>query len=130
MLKSDGTCGKCLSTCSECDETDRRICTSCASGLELIDGECVECPLGCAKCKDGKCGFCLDKYTPNSNGVCVLKCKLPCLTCVDNHPTLCLSCSRGSFVENYKCVLNETCNTDKSCTGCGFTNNYFLNRST
>ena len=44
VLKTDGSCGRCMSTCSQCDVDDRRVCTSCSKGLELVDGKCQDCP--------------------------------------------------------------------------------------
>ena len=64
---------------------------------------------------------------PNSNNVCVLKCKLPCITCADNQAETCTSCQKGSTLVNGTCVLDLACNNDSSCQYCGQGLNYFLN---
>ena len=56
----------------------------------------------------------------------MLKCQLPCVTCVDNQPSICLTCQRGSTLSNGQCVLNTTCNVDNSCTNCGQGFKFFL----
>ena len=75
---------------------------------------------------NGVCADCANGYTPNSSGVCVPNCKLPCITCVDNQPTQCLSCQSGSILSGSSCQLNTTCNGTTSCSYCGQGLNYYL----
>ena len=56
----------------------------------------------------------------------MLLCTLPCVTCVDNQPSRCLTCQLGSYLSGGTCVLNTTCNSDSSCTYCGQGLGYFL----
>ena len=88
--------------------------------------KCQPCPSNCLQCSGSTCIVCSQEYTTNSNGICVLKCELPCVTCVDNHPTVCLTCQFGSHLIGSSCVLNTTCNSDNSCTYCGQGSGYYL----
>jgi len=55
----------------------------------------------------------------NAAGKCILRCKLPCKTCVENQPTVCLSCYRGANLIVNQCLKNLDCNLDNSCEDCG-----------
>jgi len=85
----------------------------------LINSKCVPCPSNCDKCSSGKCGSCRKGYTPNSSGVCVLRCSINCKSCVDNQPSNCLSCYKGSNLEGNTCKKDLSCNADNSCSDCG-----------
>ncbi len=113
-------------TCSGCNASNITQCTSCAMGLQLIDGACISCSANCLSCFNGQCQTCKDGLLPNSNGVCVLACVLPCLSCVDNQPSVCLSCQSGSALVNGTCQLSTACNSFKNCTNCGFGLNFVL----
>lgn len=86
----------------------------------------MECPANCLQCNNGFCAICINGYTPNDKGTCVMKCKLPCLTCKEGSPSVCLSCQGGSQVVNNECVLDITCNSFSNCTSCGQGLNYIL----
>ena len=124
---TNATCRKCSIYCSACDRDDITHCLNCTKGLELINGRCESCPQNCLYCKGTACAFCVEGFVPNSNNVCVPKCKLPCITCVDNQASNCTSCQKGSTLVNGQCVLDLTCNNDNSCKYCGQGLNYFLN---
>jgi hypothetical protein len=85
----------------------------------LIDKKCYPCPSNCNKCSGGKCASCIQGYVPNSVGLCILRCKLPCRTCIENQPTKCLSCYKGSILFANNCQKDLDCNLDSSCTDCG-----------
>lgn len=125
-LTPNGTCRKCMSYCSECNPDNITECTSCAQGLELRSGRCYSCPLNCLECTSTACVLCTGGYTLNTNSVCVLQCELPCVTCLDNNPTLCTACQTGSYRSGYSCILNTTCNNDNTCTYCGQGLGFFL----
>ena len=103
------------------------VCTVCSKSYELKNGQCESCPDKCLTCQDGTCTECKKNYHPNSNGVCVKNCQLPCQECMDNQPTFCTACFAGSSPVNGQCVLDTACNSDSSCTNCGTANNYILN---
>lgn len=123
---SGTTCRSCVISCSTCDPSDINTCTSCYKGLELKNGACVSCPDKCTSCSKGYCAICIDGYHPNSVGVCVMDCELPCATCTDNKPTQCLSCFGGSNLSGKTCVQDLSCNNYKNCTSCGQGNGYIL----
>ncbi len=63
-LKTDGTCVRCLGSCSgSCDPKNISICLSCADGFELLNNQCVRCSIGCATCYNGQCSVCLNGFT-------------------------------------------------------------------
>jgi hypothetical protein len=117
-------------SCSGCNPANITECTSCAQGLELSNGKCVQCPDKCAECGNGLCASCIPGYQPNSFGVCVLTCKLPCATCADNQPLTCLSCYSGSILSGSTCQIDLSCNINSTCTDCGQGLNYILVGST
>ena len=85
----------------------------------MVNSTCISCPDKCQTCNNGICATCIPGYVPNTAGTCVLTCAISCATCVDNQPTVCLSCYGTATVINSACVLNTTCNADSSCTDCG-----------
>ena len=123
---SGTSCRSCVISCSTCDPNDITTCTSCYKGLELKNGACVSCPDKCVSCSKGFCAICIDGYHPNSVGVCVKDCELPCATCTDNKPTQCLSCFGGSSLSGKTCLQDLSCNTYNNCTSCGQGNGYIL----
>jgi len=125
-LTSNGVCRSCIATCSSCSPSNITQCTSCAHGLQLSGGSCIQCPQNCLSCNNGICATCISGYTPNAIGVCVLNCQLPCATCIENQPQACLSCYGGSALINNICNINLSCNNDSSCTDCGQGLNYIL----
>lgn len=121
-----GKCRGCSMSCSDCSPTDIMTCTACGSGLQLSNGACISCPKHCKSCNNGKCAVCIGGYQPNSAGVCVKNCELPCAKCVDNQPKNCTACFSGSTLTSGKCVFKESCNDDNSCTDCGQGTNLIL----
>jgi hypothetical protein len=119
-------CRGCSLKCSSCNAANITECTSCAAGLQLVSGSCVQCPDKCTSCSDGKCAICISGFTPNSNGVCVKTCQLPCATCVDNQPSVCLSCYSGSSLSGNTCQINLNCSATSTCTDCGQGLGYIL----
>jgi hypothetical protein len=103
------------------------VCTSCADYLELQSGSCIPCPSRCQKCSNGLCGKCDAGYHPSTDSLsCVPDCVLPCKSCVDNQPSNCTGCYKGSVISGSTCVLDLACNTDSSCTDCGQGTGYVL----
>jgi hypothetical protein len=132
LIKTGSNTGKCRScsfSCSDCNPENITECTDCAKGLQLINGKCEPCPERCKQCSNNLCAVCADGFTPNSAGVCVTKCQLPCLTCADNQPNFCLTCQSGSNVINGQCQIDLSCNTNSNCTNCGQGLNYVLTPS-
>lgn len=119
-------CRSCIISCSNCLATDITVCTSCAKGLQLLDGACVSCPDKCTSCYNGICAVCVAGYHPNSAGICVLDCVMPCATCVDNQPTVCKSCFSKSNLVRSTCTQDLSCNITNDCTSCGQGNGYIL----
>jgi proprotein convertase subtilisin/kexin type 5 len=78
---NNNVCRKCSIKCSSCNPSDITKCTSCAKGLQLLNGDCVPCSANCLSCSSGQCAECSTGYHVNSNGSCVLDCKIPCVTC-------------------------------------------------
>jgi hypothetical protein len=119
-------CRQCALSCSSCNPVNITQCTSCANGLYLLNSKCVSCP-NCLACSDANtCSACVPGMTPNSNNVCVLNCQVPCITCLDNQPTMCLSCYYGSTLSGNTCVFDSSCNGTSSCTDCGQGLNLYL----
>jgi hypothetical protein len=84
-------CKKCIPTnCDHCDNANLGVCTDCAPGFHLLNGNCVEC-----------CGetYWLDKTIDT------------CLPCQDDH---CLVCNPGNVCE--RCDTNYLVHEDK-CVG-------------
>lgn len=97
----------------------------------MISGECQQCPLNCLVCSGSTCDICFDGYRPNTNGSCVMKCNISCLTCVDGQPNYCTSCFRGAVYTATNgtwgnCSVNLTCNSHNNCTSCASGFNYML----
>ncbi len=126
FILANGNCRGCASSCSSCNATNITQCTSCASGLSLFKSKCVPCPTNCLTCNNNSCSVCIPGMTPNSAGVCVLSCQIPCATCVDNQPTQCTSCYSGASLSNFTCTFDYSCNNDNSCTDCGAGFGYVL----
>lgn len=55
----------------------------------------------------------------------MLECQLPCLSCLDNQPTMCTSCPYSSTVSNNACAPSFACNADESCEDCSYGLNYY-----
>ena len=125
-LTSSGVCRKCLISCSQCNPNNITECIGCAAGLQLVNGKCQSCPENCIECSGTNCITCSDGYTPNSNSICVLKCELPCVNCVDNQPRVCTTCQYGTYLDSSQCILNTTCNSDNTCAYCGQGCGYYL----
>lgn len=119
FVLANGTCRGCARSCSNCSATNITQCTSCAPGLSLVNSACVSCPDKCQTCSNGICATCIPGYTPNTAGTCVLSCALSCASCVDNQPTVCLSCYGTATLVNNQCVVNTSCNAASTCTDCG-----------
>ena len=113
-----GTCRGCAISCSDCLASDITQCTACGRGLQLVAGQCVQCPDYCYVCNNNKCQTCVPGYNPNSEGVCVVSCRMPCATCVDNQPTVCLSCFGSSTLSSNTCIPDLGCNATSTCTNC------------
>jgi hypothetical protein len=127
FVSAGGKCRGCAASCSSCNPTNITQCTSCANGLYLLSNKCVSCPNNCLTCSDANtCSTCVPGMTPNSNNVCILNCQLPCITCLDNQPTKCLSCYYGSTLTGNTCVFDTSCNSTSSCTDCGQGLNLYL----
>ena len=56
----------------------------------------------------------------------MLKCQLPCITCVDNKPHECLSCQYGSTLVNRICEVDLRCSLSNTCSTCSQGSGYFL----
>ena len=127
MVSSTGLCRGCAITCAQCNPLNITECTSCADGLFLdYSRQCVKCPEKCLECGSATvCGVCVDGYTPNAAGVCVLSCQLPCISCLDNQPTKCTACPYPSSPVNNICVPSFPCNTGSTCQDCGYGLNYY-----
>jgi len=128
VVTSNNTCRQCVISCSSCNASNITQCTSCADGLQLVNGACISCPDNCKNCNSGICSVCFPGFQANSAGQCVLQCSPTCATCADNKPTVCLSCYGGAIYNsaNYTCSINITCNTDSSCTSCASGFNYIF----
>lgn len=122
------SCRSCIMSCSTCSPSDITVCTSCYKGLQLVNGACVSCPDKCLECYNGACITCITGYHPSTSNtaLCVADCQLPCATCQDGQPSVCLSCFSGSILSNNTCVQNTSCSTTHTCTDCGVGNNYIL----
>jgi len=105
---------------------DITFCTACGAGLQLSQGNCISCPEKCKSCSSGKCAICISGYRPNSAGVCVKNCELPCATCVDNRPKVCTGCYSGSVLSGTNCAIDLSCNDHGNCTDCGQGTGYIL----
>ena len=130
VVTATGGCRGCSLSCSSCSASNITECNACAEGLQLVGGQCIQCPSNCKLCNSGACQTCNLGYTPNSAGVCVLNCQLPCASCADNQPQVCLSCFASSLLSGSTCVLDTSCNANASCTDCGQGLGYFLFEST
>lgn len=124
---TDATCKRCSIYCSNCTAENITHCFNCTKGHELRNGKCMPCPDKCLTCNNNACALCADGFTLNSNNVCIQKCKLPCLSCGDNQPTVCTKCQKGSSLVNGQCVFDTSCASDYSCSYCGQGLNYYLN---
>jgi len=112
-------CRGCSSSCSECDPANITSCTGCKNGLKLLNGKCVSCPVNCLICNDQlACQNCTAGYYAKE-GRCILSCVMPCATCVDNQPSVCLSCFGTAFLVGSTCQFDSSCNSTSSCTSCG-----------
>ena len=128
VLTPNNTCRSCIMSCSSCNVSNITQCTSCADGLQLVDGACVSCPNNCKLCNNDICSTCFPGFQPNDAGVCVLQCFVPCQTCKDNQPSVCLSCYSGAIYSNAtnSCSLDLTCSNSSTCSDCGLGLNYIL----
>lgn len=126
VLISNATCRGCSIFCSSCNPTNITECTGCADGFQLIGGKCDPCPSNCLECSGSSCILCRKGFSSNSNGVCVSKCEVSCVTCMSSQPSVCLVCQSGSTLVSGKCVLDISCNANNSCTSCGQGIGYFL----
>lgn len=115
---TSGTCSEC-STAS-CDRCVGDICTRCAAGTFLSDGECVDtCPYGQGGQDDGTCAPCAHKVV---NNTCADECPSgygshnaddkqcrpcaadDCYRCSGSALT-CDACNYAKFLHNHQCVL-------------------------
>ncbi len=126
VLTPNNKCRGCVMSCSSCNASNITQCTSCAHGLQLVNGSCISCPNNCKECNEGVCSTCFPGFQTNSLGQCVLQCFVPCASCPDNQPTVCLSCFNGAIFDSAtnSCSLNTTCNTNSNCEDCGVGFNY------
>jgi len=65
-------------------------------------------------------------YRPNYFGKCVIDCQIPCATCEDDKPNKCTSCFIGSYLSEYTCKFDLSCNNYNNCTDCGVGTGYTL----
>ena len=109
---STGTCDACSSPCNECETTSTN-CTSCGTGLFLLNGTCV------SDCGNG--------YFAGPANTCV-PCDPSCLTCSNAGPNSCSTCSPGKYyggmAECIDCnicgpiVDGAECSGATTCTKC------------
>ena len=108
-IKSDFTCGKCLSGCLNCNSGTS--CTSCLSGyyLDSLSNKCVACnDINCDQCLAlGVCSQCKSGFYLNSNTVCV-----SCSSAIIG----CLTCDSATSCK--KCIATDYLNSSTTCSPC------------
>ena len=125
-MHANGTCIGCSLFCSKCNASNITQCTRCGLAMQMVAGQCEQCPLNCLECSGSRCDICSAGYMPNSNGTCVMKCRIPCINCVENSPTMCTGCQRGAYLTNNTCHIDLSCNANNNCTFCAVGFNYIL----
>ena len=111
-LKADGTCVKCLSSCTgECDPRNVVTCLSCSNGFQLANNLCVRCPIGCTSCANGACTTCEVGFELKANAagsiICAKKCTPPCSEC---NGATCTRCEPGNILTGGVCSPDTSCN--------------------
>lgn len=124
-------CLWCTAPCLGCTESLTQ-CLSCLDGHHFVesfdgegnpDGECHECPLGCATCDNETiCNTCSDGYYIDADNVTCNRCAYPCETCINE--TYCLSCGYEPLKRIHpptcSCleILSETYDASLGCIVC------------
>lgn len=114
---TSGTCSECSASCNRCVGD---VCTCCAAGTFLSDGECVDtCPYGQGGQDDGTCAPCTHKVVDNTcadecpsgygshnadNKQCRPCAASDCYRCSGSALT-CDACNYAKFLHNHQCVL-------------------------
>lgn len=135
------TCSSAIANCATCDSSPSGpTCTSCDSGYNLENGQCVKAECGSGQLKiGGQCVECINgasitcgsgaysSYYRISNGTC---CKLPAgCTAATNFDLSCTGCSGGYMLKNGQCAVcpagTYSVAGATSCTTCptGYTSN-------
>lgn len=108
-LTKEGVCEPCskeLQHCSYCTTGGEEFeCASCRTGFSLNKNVCVQCPLNCDYCHEGKCTACIyGYYRDQESGQCT-KCEIEnCEYCEGKN--VCRLCASGYYFDgkSLKCV--------------------------
>lgn len=113
------SCGANCATCFRYPSATNDTCVLCNTGFTMIQGLCVQCPLGCDGCliSEGTtmpiCPSCIAGYYKNETTDMCEKCGTNCYLCVDSQ--YCAVCRPG-----YSLTDDSTCQMvcDLPCASC------------
>lgn len=131
---SNHSCHSCDISCESCSGPFNNNCLSCHNGRFLSLNSCVSvCPnneIGNSTtkvCETSVFVCSLGYYLNKTNNICNI-CDSSCLECSGPKNTECISCNKGSFLQNYS-ICSPCHNSCETCNGSSQNNCLSCNRS-
>ena len=124
-VMNGGTCINCPANCAQCSLANIGICTSCLPGYYFNSAQvCTACSqTACLSCTALACTSCMAGWMLSPSLNCMKKCILPCATCSETDPSVCLSCVAGFTLNSQatqNCQPDTACNGNGTCSNCPF----------